>query len=309
MKKLLFLTLLLLATFTVEARSPKVLDKSNSKEPAWVKQLDQDYITIILEVESIDQGHSKSMELIKNDIISGVAVNISASSYLYDNEIVSDQKIKLTSTYESKISTIAANLPYVTGLSISMADVYWVKYRDKDKNREYYFYAIRYPFSQLDRGKLVTDFEIRDIEMYNNFKGLKSSVDNINTVEDIDKIITELKYYKEYFFDVSRLAEVTAFETQCRGLYRDITIQPDECGDGYFTYFLRFGDKYITTSRKAKISSETLSEMNVSEIGSSKKYRLSYNSRYYLQGGENKIALYYSLPSYSLSHTFYLTDK
>lgn len=184
----------------------KVVEKSAKKVPEWVNTTRKDYIITSAMAPGLERAKEECFAQIKKMIIDAIAQNVKASSESrITQESVNDGIQNFLDAYTSSFQTQSANLPYLTGISESKAeDVYWEKRLNTETDEISYLYCVKYPFPSLELKKLIKEFQRRDQEMSDKLEGLKELYDQITSVDQIDKAITDIEVLKHYFFDDMR---------------------------------------------------------------------------------------------------------
>ena len=134
------------------------------------------------------------MDNIRKYVIDAVAQNVKSSSESTINqESVNSGIVNFLDSYTYTAQTQSANLPYLTGISESkIEEAYWEKREDKKTKEISYLYCVKYPFPSLELKKLVHEFQRKDNEMNEKYNTLEEQYENITSVAQIDKAVTDL---------------------------------------------------------------------------------------------------------------------
>lgn len=282
----------------------KVIESSSKKAPSWIGVSQSDYIIVSSEGGSLDDAKVKCLEYIKQSIITSVAVNISSTEKFSESVEMVGESMNANRKYESEIESIAGSLPFISGILIDDAEIYWKKlYNKKDKSYKYEVHA-KYPFSSIRRGELVSEFMAQDKEQYDKYLSLKDAFDTFDNVEFIDQAISNLHALRKYFFDAKRQAEVDALVNNYRRLYKAISLLPYSEKLGEIVYYLELDGRKVTCSRKPTVKSQYATNIQVIP-NEDKTYTLTYNYDYCLPEDDNTIEVIQKFASGSVKNTFY----
>lgn len=295
---------LILATQVVSAQQ-KVVESSAKKAPAWIGIAEDNYIIVSAENTTLDEAKRSCLASIQQSITSSVAVHISSTELSYDSSINNGYGENITHSYESRVEAIAARLPFIQGITLDKAEIYWKKIYDKsDKSYKYEVHA-KYPFSDFERNKLVEQFDAIEKEKNDQLQQIMESFSTFSDVEYIARAITDLGALYEYYIDQNRKAEVKALMDNYRKLYNAISIVPYYTALGDIVFYLNLDGRRMTTSRRPVIKSEYATEIECSAIEDN-LYRIAYNYEYCLPEDDNKIDISYQFASGAVArHTFY----
>ena len=218
MKVSLFRIVLMLFCITSIAVSAqeKVVENSG-KKPKWIGTTMPETIIVTADAPDMMEARNKCMELVKQEIVNSVAVNINSSSFSSKTQTSFNEHYALKTEYSSEIKTIAARLPFISGISVSDAETYWERIYVKKEKRYFYRFHLKYSYPEITKKKLIFEFEKNDEEKSLQLEKLKSEYNNIYSVEEIGSRIVELRALAEYFFDDVRKSEVSADKAQNRG--------------------------------------------------------------------------------------------
>lgn len=192
-------------------------------------------------------------------------------------------------------------MPFITDISLSNAlDTYWEKYRRKSDRTYYYIYYVQYPFTRLERNRLIRDFKEYDSRMYGTLKEVEEAYSTLTDVSEIDKGISALAPLLEYFFDDVRKSEAESIMRLYRSAYSKISLVPESKEPGRFVYSLVLDGRTITCSRPPALRSETAVSLELRPSGSS--YELTYDYSLCLPTDDNYVLISYSFPGKTLRY-------
>jgi hypothetical protein len=284
----------------------KIVQKSGSM-PSWVKKMEQGTITASAKAETLDAAKDKCMSDIRHQIISSIAVNVTASENFKTSQITSNEVMSAMTQYDSNVNTNSAYLPFLTGISVDrVKDFYWEKYYDKEKDSYHYIYHMQYPFTQEDRLAWTAEFIEYDNTQYNKLKQLKENFKTFTDVAYISAAVSQLHELLNYFFDSVRKAEVeTAIKDYVTSASR-ITIHPVKQERGLIIYHLLMDGRKMFFSKKPHVKSGSAYEINVVQ-NPDNTYTITYNSEMCTQMDDNSIEVSHILEGRRVKNIFYFT--
>ena len=233
---------------------------------------------------------------VQSEILNSIAVNISSSSTLH-KEFHSEGNTGTTyQDYQSNIKTVAARLPFLTGLTTANAEV-WMEQVEGGWNC-----FMKYPFSQYDRDRLVKQFLAYDKEKSDQLDSLKKALTTFTNIDKISAYIADLETLKTYFFDETRQAETEGLKQQFREAAGRIAVTPVSNEPGRFVYHLTLDGRNMTTSLVPVTRCETLEHIDFKDGGDG-LYSLVYSTQYCLPTDENNILMTYRFKYNTLKYT------
>lgn len=245
-----FVTSLLLATPDALHAEYRIVERSDKKMPDWVGRTIPGYLIFSAEGTSLENARKLCMENIKQEIINSVAMNITTESSVSTGQKEFDGRYATYSEYSSEISSVAATLPYISGITVANAeDSYWEKRRSKEDKSESYILYIKYPFSRMDRNRLIAEFEQYDNEKYDSFLQIRHACDTITSVDNIGRYINDLNALIDYFFDNARKSEARGLQRNLKNMYDNIAVVPVKNEPGEYIYSIVGGGRRWTASR------------------------------------------------------------
>lgn len=270
MKKQIFTALaaiLVIASGTLSAQNYKVTERSAKKMPVWVNSGQKDYIIASAIGGNIEALKEECLRDVRRQMIQAVAENVNfSSSSTISQESINTGVVSFMDTYTSSFETQAAKVPFLKGVSMSkVEDTYWEKRRDSKTKEITYLYAIKYPFPAIELKRLSSEFEKRDREMYDKYLALEAAYDNITSVEQIDRAISDLEPLIEYFFDDVRQNAARNLRSQYRKLYQNISFRTVSNGLGEHVFAITLNGKDITTSQRPKLTSEEAGQLQLNQ--------------------------------------------
>lgn len=303
MKRLCLVLALVLVAQTLCAQM-KVVEKSSKKAPSWIGVTEPDFIIVSAEDTTLDGAKDRCLAEIRQTIVNSVAVNISSKVVSFAKQEDDGLSTDLIRRYESHVESIAAKLPYVTGVTLDDAEIYWKRlYNKRDKSYKYELHA-KYPFPILKRNGMIVEFLKQEKAQTEKLRELKANFDTFTEVEYIRQAVGELKTLHDYFVDEQRKGEAMTLMTNYQQLYKEIQLIPYANDLGEFVYYLQLGNRRVTTARKPTFKSQFATQINVTPTAD-KMYKVTYDYTYCQEGDENKIEIVQPFPSGAVKHTFY----
>lgn len=233
----------------------RVVEKSG-RQPSWVNGLEKDYIIVVGTAGNIQDAQQNALNMVKERIVSSVAENVQTSSEMRMEESTFNNISSYLEKFATSTTTTSGPVPFLQGISLSkVEEFYWEKTENRADRSIRYNYHIKYPFPSTELWNLVHEFKKRDRELTQQLDDILAAVDNISSIEDIDKYIGELRILADYFMD-ARKDKANLGITRFTNLYKSIEMVELESGLGELKYALRLGSRYIETTRRPQTRSE-----------------------------------------------------
>lgn len=278
----------------------KVVEKSG-KTPGWLMTSDRYSFSVMAQDTDLNTAREKCLDDIRQYIVNSIALNItSVETSSVDSE--TDNGLEnLYLTYSSQLKTAAAKLPFLTGISLSNAlEVYWEKCRKKSDGSYYYNYHVLYPFTVMERDKLIKEFKEYDAEKYAALAALREAYPHLGDVSMIDAGIRDLEPLVAYFFDDVRKKEAESLLSTYRRAYSLISLVPESQELGRFGYSLMLDGHPVTCSKAPQLRSDTAYGMELRPEGDG--YVITYDYTYCYPSDDNYIQIIYSFPGTTLKY-------
>ena len=255
MKKYLVVALLIFFACIFGFAQDKVKERSG-KQPKWVNGLVKDYIISSGKGATSQEAQLKALAMVKESIISAVAENVKSSSTISKEETNFNNKVfNFLEKFASQVTTQSAKVPFLQGISLSQVEeYYWERLETKDR-KTYFNYYIKYPFPDGELSKLVFEYKLRDEDLTKQLNDILSQLDQVESVESIEKNIGELQLLADYFID-ARKDQASLGITRCNSLLNSIELVEQQGNLGELKYSLRLGTKTISTIKKPVTKSE-----------------------------------------------------
>lgn len=253
MKRILITFLSLLLCISAVAQY-EIKDKS-SKAPKWLNSVEQGYLIVEGIGSSIEEAQNNCLNNLKQQISESVAVRVIATSELSEETSNQNNKFTYSSEFKNSVKSRTAKLPFINSISLSkVKDYYWEKrYYRKNKSTKY-SYNIKYPFTQYDLHKLISEFTEHDNKLNESLNLLESNLNNINSIEEIGKNIENLKYLRtEFSKEDPRYTKCLSLISYYMKQYDNIVIVSSQNKKGEIIVKLMLNNKLITSSQKPAI--------------------------------------------------------
>ncbi len=301
-KPILWIFLILLTTNTLAQY--RVVDSSQRRAPDWVNTLERDYIIISAEGPSISEAQQNALMLIKERIVTSVADNVKAESELITEEVNYNNNVTVfLEQYSATITTQSGDIPYLQGISLSMAEgYYWEHLRDRSTGSEKYRYHIRYPFPEFELRKLVMEFQRMQRELTAQLHDLLDAVHEVATIEQINNNISELQTLAASFVD-GRKEQALNGIGRYRELLNSITLFEEGSSLGTLRFGLRAGKRLFTTAQRPNMRSECARITGTSLEGN--YWIIYYDTDYCYDDPENHIEVHYRFGTSPIRNRFY----
>lgn len=303
MRKYLLLTLAgILCMVGSALPQDKVLEKSGRK-PKWVNGIEKGYIIVVGTGPDIQTAQQNALTSIKEQIVLSVAENVQATTEMRKEETNLNNNVTLfLEKFASKTTSQSGKVPFLQGISLSKVESYYWEKKRRPNRSIYYVYHLKYPFPEFELKKLVSDFKMRDRELTRQLEDLLEQVDRVESIEQIEKGIAELRNLKEYFMD-GRVDQCNLGITRYKSLLKSIELVEAESNLGELNYYLRLGTRKIATAKKPKTRSECARITSI--VNSSNGVTIKYDYENCYEDPENNIWVRYRFAGVEVSKRFY----
>lgn len=306
MKRFIGLILVTVLTLGVAAQT-KVMEKSAKKAPEWLNTAVDNYLIVTVTANSLADAQTKALSEITERIIQAVANHVTVTTQNEISEVNINGNIDSKDAFNRVSKMKSANLPFLKGISLTkVEDIYWLKIQNKTTKKEYYEYSVKYPFSQAEQNKLISEFETLDAEKVAEFETLKQKINEIESVEEIGSCITQLNALTEYFFDEVRLSQVKGLQKQYKQLYDAITITGTFLEPGQYQCQMLLEGNPVRISTKPKVTSNCAGHLNIQP--SDGMFIISYDAIDCLPEEENFLDILFRINGKKLEHKVYLAE-
>lgn len=271
--------------------------KKPVKEPApeWTHSSVPGYVISSAIGGDEQDAKERCFRNIQSEILNSVAVNISSTSTYSSQSVFEGDATSTRQAYQDEIKTVAARLPFLTGLTIANADV-WMEQVDGG-----WRCYMKYPFSRSDQERLVEQFLAYDKEKSEQLDSLKKTLATFTNIDKISAYIAEVETLNTYFFDDTRKSEAEGLKRQFREAALRVAVTPVSNEPGRFVYRLTLDGRNMTTSLVPVTRCETLEHIDFKDGGDG-LYSLVYSTQYCLPTDENNISMMYNFKYNKLKH-------
>jgi hypothetical protein len=301
MNKYIVILLLLFSCFWGYAQDK--VKETSGKQPKWVNGLVKDYIITSGKGATSQEAQQKALAMVKENIVSAVAENVKSSSTLSKEETNFNNKVfNFLEKFASQVATQSAKVPFLQGISLSQVEeFYWEKLETADR-KTYFNYYIKYPFPDGELSRLVFEYKLRDEDLTKQLNDLLAQLDQIESVEKIEKNIGELQLLAEYFMD-GRKDQASLGITRCNSMLNSIELLEQEGNLGELKFTLRLGTKIISTVKKPITKSECARIMSI--INNQEFWVVKYDFSICYEDPENNILVKYRFGNNDVSKKFF----
>ncbi len=293
MMKIIFSFLLVFFVIASPSYAQYKVVEESGKRPAWVSGLQGGFVIGLGTDMEMDKARDKAMNNVREQITESVAVHVSSIAEDAVKEVMAGDESWFSSSFERNTQTETAQHDYLKGISPSRIDeVYWEKRNHKKDNTLEYFYAVKYPFNQLDLQELVAEFEKKDAELTKLLERQISLSENFKTIEELEQCISSLEKITPVFRDNRKeKAEVTL--EKCRSLLDAVYLKEEQSEPGVLRYALYVGKKRVSTAKKPMVQSNC-AIINNTNLGSS-TVAITYDAENCYDEPGNHIHVIYSI--------------
>lgn len=302
MKKYLLSVIFLIGTIGIAFSQDKVLEKSG-KQPKWINGLEKDFIIVAGSGATSQDAQQNALAMVKEQIVLAVAQNVKAKTEMKTEEANYNNNVSVfLEKFASSTTSESGKVPFLQGISLSkVEEFYWEKLQKKDKSI-YFLYHIKYPFPEFELQKLVSDFKMRDAELTKQLEDLIAQAETVESVEQIEKNMGELKVLTDYFMD-GRKDQANLGITRYRSLISSIELVELESNLGELKFALRLGTKIISTVKKPVTKSECARV--TSTINNKDHWVIKYDYDNCYEDPENNILVKYRFGNVDVQKPFY----
>ncbi len=306
-KYILKIFLLVLFTFSAlnSFSQEKVIDKSKRKRPDWVHSTQKDYIITTGRGKTIDEAKDNVVTEIQNEIVNSVAIYVKSESEISIENINKNNVINTIEKFKNKSTVQTADIPSLKGISLTKVDdYYWEKIQDKRTKEITVAYHVKYPYSEAELQKLISEFNKKDQEMTSKLNDIVNNIDKIESIEEITTNIKELQHLLDYFIDMQRKEKTKMGIARLKEMIKSIELVPIENDLGTLKYAFKIGEKFYSSSKKPKYrNSECVTITSKTSEGYEQIIKYSYEDC--MEDEKNQITVKYKFGNSRLDKTFY----
>lgn len=296
-----FFTLIFLSTYAICMYSQQIVERSAKKRPSWIGQVKEGYLITSATAPTLEEAQRKCMSSVKIQMLESVAQNIEYSSEILVEQLTHNDEVQSNISFSQKGKTNVANLPYISGISLSNAsEAYWEHIRDKETGESYYTYSLLYPFTNADYQKLKSDFDALDKAMVNVMQRIEENIHNVNSVDSIESDIDKLESVRDYFFDKNRKAKANLLIEQHKRLLYKLNIESKRIERCKYRCWLTLDGKTIECSSLPKCKSETA--IKIKTVIDEGSFVITFSDEECVNDDDNYIDIVLKLKHNTLKH-------
>ncbi|MDL2242128.1 hypothetical protein LJC25_00145 [Bacteroidales bacterium OttesenSCG-928-K03] len=299
-------TLLMLTSFVVIAQNKKVIEKSDKHKPEWVSGVERGYLIVTAEAPDIEEAKGKILQILKSQIAETVATRIVSETTLHTSQEQNNGNFDFKESFENFINTKAANIPFISEISLSKAvDYYWEKLKDKSTGKTTYQYHVKYIFMEADIKDLVLAFQNYERELNEKLNSYTNKLNSIRRFEEIEETMNELRIFqKEFATDDPRFEKVDLLRNDYRNLSKKIIIEPVQVGKEYVITQLTLNNVVLSCNQIPKASSNCADKFEFKT--SNKQLRIDFDDFNCYEDDDNYIEVKYKVGSENISKKIYI---
>lgn len=258
--------LVLLLGFIVNMAYPQqVVKRSAKKSPNWIGQVKEGYLITSATASTLEDAQRKCIDAVKIQMLESVAQNIEYSNEILVEQLTHNDEVQSNISFVQKGKNSVANLPYISGVSLSNAtEAYWECIKDKATGELSYVYSMLYPYPHSEYMKMKSEFEALDNKMVDMLRKIKSEKDKINSIDSIEANISYLEAIEDYFFDKNRKKEAHLLTEQYKQILFNLNIESKRIEKCKFRCWITLNGEVMECSTLPKCKSETATHIRTS---------------------------------------------
>lgn len=306
MKKLILIFLAFFLPVGLYAQY-KVKEKSHKASPAWINGTTRNYLIISATAPTIEEAKEKILILLRNQVVKAIATNIMSQTSLESIQDNKDENYTYSERMQSSITSKAARIPYIKDISLSKAeDYYWEKLYNKKEKTYFYEYHIKYKLSSLELEMMVKDFNDREKKLNLQLETYRSQLENVNSVEDIDQTLNELKgFINEFDQDDARRDQTNQLMNNYLNLYSNIRLEETDHGENDITVGLFLGNKQLRCEKKPVLKSACATKFTIRQQKDG-TFHIGYDNFNCYEEDDNFIEVRFLLGTTTVSRKCYI---
>ena len=283
----------------------KVIEKSKRKRPDWVHSTQKDYIIATGRGKTIDEAKDNVVTEIQNEIVNSVAIYVKSESEMSIENINKNNVINTIEKFKNKSSVKTADIPSLKGISLNkVEDFYWEKIQDKKTKEITVAYHVKYPYSEAELQKLISEFNKKDQEMTSKLNSIVNNIDKITSIDEINTNVKELQHLLDYFIDMQRKEKTNMGIARLKEMLKSIELVPIENDLGTLKYAFKIGEKFYSSSKKPKYkNSECVTIVSKTSKGYEQIIKYTYEDC--MEDEKNQITVKYRFGNTKVEKSFY----
>lgn len=236
----------------------RVVDKSHKQKPAWVGGAARNYLIVSAQGPTLETAKEELLIGLKQQIVGTIATHILSETQLHRQQTTVGKEVIYAEQVTSHVKTRLAHVPFVSEVSLSKAKAYyWEKQYDKKRKIYQYEYHIQYLFTDFEIQALVAQFNDHENELDNRLASFMGELEQIESVEQIDRTLQALKAFAEEFDrEDPRRARTEELSNAYRKLYGFIDLREEKhSGFAPVCLALYLNDRRISSQQKPQLLS------------------------------------------------------
>ncbi len=263
MKNIIVFLLLLSPLFGFAQKGYKLVEQNPKHKPNWMTNGSrQGYLMIQAnKAPTLEEAQNSVMLSLMNQIASSISVQVVGEIVKDIDWTIVDLGGKTREQYIEEVrnnTTVRiARMPDFQGFSITKADIYWERYRNK-KTKDYcYDYYMLYPFSNFELQELIDAYNLQEKLVNDKIDNYRTVLDDIESVDVMLENINEMKsmmreYGEEDIAKYNKLKNnIRLYEKTIGDIYIDVL----ENDNGKLVIQLRHDEKVMKTKSLPQLRS------------------------------------------------------
>lgn len=286
----------------------KTVEKNPKEKPAWVGGAERNYLIVSAEAPTLEEAKEKVLISLKQQVVGTIATHIVSGTEINRQQTtVGKNETDYTEQIRSFVKTRIAQVPFISEISLSKAQgFYWEKQYDKKRKIYRYEYHVKYRFTDFEIQDLVNRFNDRENELNSRLAACTREMDRIESVEQIDRTLRELKTLREAF-DPSdpRRTQTEQLSNSYRQLYGFIDLREESHPDDRtLLVALYLNGRRLSSLQKPKLLSNCAVKLSY-EIEEG-YYRIQYDDTACYDDDENYVEIRFRFGNRITSKKIYL---
>lgn len=286
----------------------KTIEKNPKQKPAWVGGAERNYLIVSAEAPTLEEAKEKLLISLKQQVVGTIATRIFSETEIDRQQTtIGKNDTDYTEQIRSFVKAQVAHVPFVSEISLSKAHAfYWEKQYDKKRKTYQYEYHVKYRFTDFEIQDLVNRFNEQENELNSQLATYTREVDQIESVEQIDRALGELKTLREAFDpEDPRRMQTEQLSNSYRQLYGFIDLrEKTHPGGRTLLLALYLKDRRLTSLQKPQLLSNCAVKLAYQiEDG---YYRIQYDDTACYSEDENYVEIRFRFGNKITSKKIYL---
>lgn len=285
----------------------KVVEKSHKQKPSWVGGAERNYLIVSADAPTLETAKEKLLISLKQQIVGTIATRIVAETNISRQQTTVGRESDYTENITSSVQAKVGRVPFVSEISLSKAkEYYWEKLYDKKKKVYLYEYHVKYLFTDFEIQELVSQFNEHENRLNARLSEYTDELENIESVEQIDRNINELKsLLQEFDKDDPRSAQTEQLSNMYRKLYGFLDLREEERPSPHTVALgLYLRNRCIASLQKPQLLSNCASKLSYTITEG--YYHISYDDMACYEQDENYLEVRFRFGNKITSKKVYL---